>query len=194
MAETEKLPSAPSASSGPIPGASLAKRPLANLPVERRAEIALEVLQAYERGEEVADIAPNYGVSDVTLYALLIRDHEEAWKQAQISRAVAKRALTAKDLEDLRTQLRSRTQEGTNEPHDTLSLARIKEQVKLAEIQAKRAEWELERVYKRVYGQDPGDNSAGRVSITLNIGAGENVVVADTPRQVIDITETDHNP
>ena len=180
MAETETLPSAPSASSG----RSLAKRPLVNLPAERRAEIALEVLQAYERGEEVADLAPNYGVSDVTLYALLIRDHEEAWKNAQISRAVAKRAATAKDLQDLRTQLRSRTQEGTEEPHDALSLARIKEQVRLAEIQAKRAEWELERVYKRVYGQDVTPDQLGRVSITLNIG-GEH---ATTQRTI------DHNP
>jgi transposase-like protein len=151
-------------------GTALAKRPLNNLPVEQRAKIALEVLQAYEQGEEVADLAPNYGVSDVTLYALLIRDHEEAWKQAQISRAAAKRSRTSKDLDELRAQLRSALQEDGETPHDALSLARIKEQVKLAEIQAKRAEWELERVYRRVYGQDVPADQAGRVSITLNIG------------------------
>jgi hypothetical protein len=158
---------------------SVAKRPLKNLPAERRAQIALEVLQAYEDGEEVADLAPNYGVSDVTLYALLIRDHEEAWKSAQVSRALAKRAVANKDLEDLRLQLRSKTQESSETPHDALSLARIREQIRLAEVQLKRAEWELERVYKRVYGQDVSQDGAGRVSITLNIGAksGEGTTV-----------------
>jgi hypothetical protein len=152
---------------------SVAKRPLKSLPAEQRQQIALEVLQAYSQGEEVADLAPNYGVSDVTLYALLIRDHEAAWVDAQRSRAVSKRDRTSRDLEELRAQLRSATQEtedGRKTPHDMLSLARIKEQVKLAEIQAKRAEWELERVFKRIYGQDVQADQAGRVSITLNIG------------------------
>jgi hypothetical protein len=156
-------------------GTALAKKPLNSLPAEQRAQIALEVLQAYQQGEEVADLAPNYGVSDVTLYALLVRDHEEQWKQAQVSRALAKRSRTTKDLEELRAQLRDKNQEGTETPHDALSLARIKEQVKLAEIQAKRAEWELERVYRRVYGQDVPADASGRVSITLNIGAEHKV-------------------
>jgi hypothetical protein len=157
---------------------SVAKRPMKDLPAERRAQVALEVLQAYAQGEEVADLAPNYGVSDVTLYALLIRDHEEAWKQAQVSRALAKRDQSTGDLARLRLQLQSAMQEnedGTKTPHDMLSLARIKEQVKLAEIQAKRAEWELERVYRRVYGQDVQADASGRVSITLNIGAEHKV-------------------
>lgn len=182
MAETETLPSAPLASSGPPIGQSLAKRPMANLPAERRAQIALEVLHAYEQGEEVADLAPNYGVSDVTLYALLIRDHEDAWKRAQESRAVSKRDKSTNDLNALRGQLWE-----AEKAHDALSLARIREQIRLAEIQAKRAEWELERVFKRIYGQDQVSDSSGRVSITLNIG------VAEAPRQVIDMDESDHN-
>ena len=167
---------------------TVAKRPMKDLPVERRNQIAIEVLQAYEQGQEVADLAPAYDVSDVTLYALLIRDHEEAWKQAQVSRAVAKRSRTSKDLEELRDQLRSSTQQqedGTKTPHDMLSLARIKEQVKLAEIQAKRAEWELERVYRRVYGQDVVADGAGRVSITLNIGSKPLDVVGDSKENLV---------
>jgi transposase-like protein len=158
---------------------ALAKRPLKSLPAEKRAQIALEVLQAYEQGEEIADLAPEYGVSDVTLYALLVRDHEEAWKSAQVSRALANKARVNKDLSNLRIQLQSKTQEDSDSPHDALSLARIKEQIKLAEVQAKRAEWELERVYRRVYGQDASPDQAGRVSITLNIGAksGEGTTV-----------------
>jgi transposase-like protein len=169
---------------------TVAKRPMKDLPAERRAQVALEVLQAYASGEEVADLAPNYGVSDVTLYALLIRDHEEAWKQAQVSRALAKRDQSTGDLARLRLQLQSATQDnedGTKTPHDMLSLARIKEQVKLAEIQAKRAEWELERVYRRVYGQDVPADQAGRVSITLNIRGDDatNAVQHDVEGEVV---------
>jgi hypothetical protein len=145
---------------------ALAKRPLPNLSVERRAEIALEVLQAYEQGQEVADLAPNYGVSDVTLYALLIRDHEEAWKTAQVSRALCKRDQATSDLSELRLKMRN----ASEQPLDALSLAQVREQVRLAEVQAKRAEWELERVYRRIYGQDVPADAGRRVSITLNLG------------------------
>jgi hypothetical protein len=166
---------------------SLAKRPLASWPVEKRLQVALEVLSAYQEGQEIADLAPEYGVSDVTLYALLIRDHEDAWKEAQKSRAVSKRDRTTKDLEELRLQLRSAMQEndeGQKTPHDALSLARIREQVRVAEIQAKRAEWELERVYRRLYGQDDGSAGVASVRITLNVGGGN-----DAQHNVIDVNE-----
>jgi transposase-like protein len=145
---------------------TVAKRPMINVPAEERARIALEALQAYQDGQEIADIAPSYGVSDVTLYALLLRDHEPAWKVAQESRAVVKRDSALNDLSTLRTKLWEAEQ-----AHDALSLAQIREQVRLAEIQAKRAEWELERVMRRIYGQDVVSDQAGRVSITLNISA-----------------------
>jgi hypothetical protein len=160
---------------------SVAQRPLRNLPAERRAAIAQEALQAYETGIEIADIAPDYGISDVTLYALLIRDHEEQWKQAQRGRALARKSRAYKDLDELRAQLRSAMQEnedGTRTPHDVLSLARIREQIRLAEVQCKRAEWELERVYRRIYGQDAQTDNAGRIAITLNIGGGNTTVAA----------------
>lgn len=130
-------------------GTALSKRPMRDLTEAQRQQIALEVLKAYQQGEEVADLAPNYGVSDVTLYALLVRDHEEEWKQAQISRAIAKKARADRDLEELRLNLRDEEAH-----HDGVSLARVQQRIKIAEVQCKRAEWELERVYRRVYGQD----------------------------------------
>lgn len=147
---------------------SLAKRPFHNVPADRRDQIALELLTGYAQGKEIADLAPNYGVSDVTAYALLIRDHEEDWKRAQEGRAVAKRDRANADLQSLRQTLWAA--ENSETPLDALSLARIREQVRLAEIQAKRAEWELERVFRRIYGQDREADAGGRVSITLNIG------------------------
>lgn len=137
---------------------SVAKRPMQNVSVERRAEIALELLEAYKAGEEIAALAPAYNISDVTAYALLLRDHEEEWKAAQTARALARKATADADLEAIRQELADmKVIEKDPEKKaalDPFSLARIREQVKLAEVRAKRAEWELERVCKRIYGQD----------------------------------------
>ena len=58
---------------------SVTMRPMRTIPDSERSKIAHEVLDRYINGEQVADIAPDYKVSDVTMYALLIRDHEAAW-------------------------------------------------------------------------------------------------------------------
>jgi hypothetical protein len=93
-------------------------------------------------------MAPEYGVSDVTIYALLLRDHEEDWKEVQRARALARLERAQNELEVA---------------PDALSLARARERVRSAQ-------WELERLLRRIYGQDQVAEQAGRVSITLNIG------------------------
>src|SRR5215813_2561346 len=81
------------------PGSAYALKPLQDLPVERRNEIANEILARYMAGEQIADMAPGYGYSDVSLYALLLREHEETWKHVQAARAIARmeRSLIAID-------------------------------------------------------------------------------------------------
>lgn len=139
---------------------SVAKRPLANLPAERRAEIASAVLDGYNNGKQVAQMAPDYGLSDVTIYALLLRDHEGEWKEAQRARALAR-------LERAQAELETAP--------DALSLARAREQVRAAQ-------WELERLLRRIYGQDAPPNSVVPVQININMGAQQ--------PQAIDITGT----
>lgn len=128
---------------------SVAKKPLANLPVERRAEIAQSVLTRYINGEQVANMAPDYGVSDVTIYALLLREHEQDWKEVQRARALARLEKAQGDMETA---------------GDVLSLARARERVKAAQ-------WELERLLRRLYGQDSQAEAGAGISITLNIAA-----------------------
>jgi hypothetical protein len=98
---------------------------------ERRAQIADEVLARYLHGEQVAAMAPEFNTSDVTLYALLLRDHEQEWKDAQIARALAR-------LEKNQTAIEFAA--------DPLSLARARELVRSAQ-------WELERILSRIFGQ-----------------------------------------
>jgi hypothetical protein len=146
---------------------SVAKKPLANLPAERRTEIAQSVLERYINGEQVAAMAPDYGVSDVTIYALLLREHEEDWKEVQRARALAR-------LEKAQAEMETAP--------DALSLARARERVRSAQ-------WELERLLRRLYGQDQQAEQGGRVSITLNIGAREPLDVVGEQVST-DISET----
>jgi len=125
---------------------TVAKRPLANLPAERRNEIAQVLLIGYNEGKQVADMAPEFGISDVTAYALLLREHEADWREAQKARAMAR-------LE--------RAQHALGTAPDALSLARAREEVRAAQ-------WELERLMRRLYGQDaPQQAQAVQVNINL---------------------------
>jgi hypothetical protein len=123
---SRKYPDIPAKSSG-----ITTHRPLQTVPEARRHEIAQEVLSRYLHGEQVAAMAPEYETSDVTLYALILKDHEEEWKDAQIARALARFEKNQSLLEVA---------------SDPLSLARARELVRSAQ-------WELERILSRIFGQ-----------------------------------------
>jgi hypothetical protein len=123
------------------------KRPLATLPDSQRAEIANHVLERYIHGEQVADIAKELQTSDVTVYALLIREHEATWADIQKARALARLERHTKSLEVAPTPL---------------SLARHRELVRAAQ-------WELERLFNRIYGHKQ------EVTVQINHDLGEHL-------------------
>ena len=47
--------------------------------------------------------------------------------------------------------------------HSTLSLSRARERLKAAQ-------WDLERICRRIYGQDQAVDASGKVSININLG------------------------
>ena len=117
---------------------TVSKRPLNNFSQEERTQIAHTVLERYMAGEQVAAMAGEFGTSDVTIYALLLREHEEAWAEVQKARALARLERAQSDLEVA---------------PDAISLARAREQVRSAQ-------WELERLLRRLYGQEMQVNVA----------------------------------
>ena len=143
---------------------SVAQQPLGHLSVEQRAEIASQVLHRYMAGEQIADMAPEYDTSDVTLYAVLLREHQDAWKEVQTARALARLERHQQEMKDAK---------------DALSLARGRELVRSAQ-------WELERLLRRLYGQD--QVPASLVSVHYNIGIGRNPGTESV--QVVDSVET----
>src|SRR5215216_3698641 len=104
---------------------------LKNLPVERRAQIADEILEKYRAGQEIKALAPTYALSHTSVYELLIKTREEDYRAAQSARALAR-------LETARSDLEKAT--------DPIQMNR-------AEKLIKTYQWELERLARRLYGQ-----------------------------------------
>lgn len=92
-------------------------------------------------------MAPEYGVSDVTIYALLLREREDDWKEVQRARALARLERAQGEMETA---------------PDVLSLARARERVRSAQ-------WELERLMRRLYGQDAPAHVGSAVQINISL-------------------------
>ena len=149
-----------------------------NLPALRDQD-PKTILARYLSDESTKDIAKCFGVTRQALGQYLLKHAETEWKEAQVARAISRKEQAEDDLDGIASRIEGADREERERLGLTLSLARER---------LKAAQWDLERVCRRIYGQETTAGAGERVSITLNIG------VADTPRQVIDITETDHNP
>lgn len=131
---------------------------LANLPAQELSALLDKAIQSYGEGESIYRIAAGLGVEHTTLYRQLIKHRETEWRDAKVSRALA-------ELESAEDDLKTAP--------DGLALTRARERCRAAQ-------WQLERLMRRIYGQDHQADSGGRVSITLNIGTREPLdVVAD---------------
>jgi hypothetical protein len=119
-----------------------ARNPYPVLAPQELREQVIEALRRYERGEQVRQICTSYGVSNVTLYKRIIEVAQDEWKALQVGRALSIKEKAEEDI--------------LNAP-DGLSLARAREALKAAQ-------WDLERVCRRIYGDAPP------VQLTVNIG------------------------
>jgi hypothetical protein len=99
------------------------------------------ILLRYLSDESTEVIAADYGVTRQALSQFLLRHAEDDWKEAQVARAIARKEKAEDDLETAA---------------DPLALAKARELLKAAQ-------WDLERVCRRIYGQDHNLN------INLNV-------------------------
>jgi hypothetical protein len=157
-----------------------------------------KVLLRYLADESTLDIAKSYGVTRSALNKWLRNVAEEEWLEAQCSRAIARK----------------------EKAEDALEAATNSTEIARAEKVLKGAQWELEKVNRRIYGQETMN-----INLNLNADLGDRLRrarereitvstppsaplahtratpiehqagdVASTPRQVIDMETTDHNP
>jgi hypothetical protein len=122
------------------------------------------VLERYLAEESTTEIAKSLGVTRSGLNYWLLKVAEEEWRSAQVVKAL-KRKEEAEELMEVAS--------------DALTLARAREMLRAAQ-------WDLERVYRRIYGQEaPGQGSS---MVQINIGIRRNSDTVDA--QVI---ESDRN-
>ena len=93
---------------------------------------AKSVLRRYLSDESTLDIAGSYGVTRQALNLFLLKHAEEDWKDAQVGRALARK---------------EKAEDAIDQATDPLQLARGREMLKSAQ-------WDLERVCRRIYGQE----------------------------------------
>jgi len=110
-----------------------------------------DILERYLKEETSTEIAKTYGVTRAALSYFMLKHAEQEWKNAQVTKALIRKE-KAEDLME--------------SADNALDLARAREMLKAAQ-------WDLERVCRRIYGQDVPQDSSGRLSITLNIGQRE---------------------
>ena len=108
------------------------------------------ILTRYERGERIPDIAEDHGVTEQAIYRLLLLKAGEAWKDYQAASALRRLENATEQLETARA---------------ALELSRARERVRAAQ-------WELERLCRRIYGQDQAVGSSSPVQININLRSG----------------------
>jgi hypothetical protein len=117
---------------------------------EDRPVVAQTAIQRYLDGERIEDIAPTYGLSAKRLYAYLTEHAEAEWKSAQVGASLER-------LEEAKTEMNAAT--------TMQDVARAREKARLAQ-------WDLERVCRRIYGSDaPATLGQGTVTISINLNA-----------------------
>jgi len=116
----------------------LTARPLSRDPISGRISPSIpddldpaDVLARYLGDERTADIAASLGVTRPALNMWLLDRAEEPWRKAQVALAVSKKEKAEDEL---------------GGAADPLTLARAREQLRSAQ-------WELERIFSRIYGQ-----------------------------------------
>jgi len=120
-------------------------KPLANAD---KAAMALSVLARYEAGERMDDIAAGLGLASADqLYRLLLAYAPDEWRAYQSARAARRMEQSVRDLETA---------------HDGLGLTRAREIARIAG-------WELERLQRRLYGQDAPASVAAAVQINVTV-------------------------
>ena len=148
----------------------------ANLPALREAD-PKTILARYLSDESTKDIAASYGVTRQALGQHLLKVAEGEWKEAQVARAVARRETEIDRLDSIQKAVATADQE---------ERARLKLSLACAEKSLAAAQWDLERVCRRIYGQDAPPQGANAVQININLRRGaDQTAPADV--QVIDV-------
>lgn len=102
------------------------------------------ILDRYLSDEPVDAIAASYSVTQQALSKYLIKHSLSDWQECQVARALARKEKAEQDMQDLRNG-KYVNDKGEDVPIDAVVLACARERLKSAQ-------WDLERVCRRIYG------------------------------------------
>jgi hypothetical protein len=144
-----------------------------NLPALRGAD-PKTILARYLSDESTKIIAADYGVTRQALGQFLLKHAETEWKDAQVSRAIARKEAAEDEFDSIGSRIEGADKDERERLGLTLSLAREK---------LKAAQWDLERVCRRIYGQDQPMGAGATVQINIGIRRDPLDVVAEQPKR-----------
>jgi len=121
------------------------------------------ILDRLRNGESPSRIAATLGVSHQAVYEWLLTHHPEDWQAISASKSLARIEIAESDLDDYEA--------------DGVAIARARESARLAQ-------WSLERVARRMYGDTKSDGGV-TINLVLDRSCGERVALS-TGSQVID--------
>jgi predicted transcriptional regulator len=120
------------------------------------------ILARYLAEESTTQIAKSLGVTRSALNYWLLENCEKEWRSAQVIRAMKRK----EDAED-----------AIDQASDALTLARAREALRAAQ-------WDLERVCRRIYGQDVPVNAGAGVQININLRRTNGDIVDVSPEDI----------
>lgn len=143
-----------------IPGllAMNANAPMAKWKKEDLQAAMLAVVERTLDGETIQDMAGEFGIGDKRLYALVAEHAEDAWKSAQIARALM----------------------NLDAAEDSLKLATDIVELGVARERIKSAQWQLEKLHRRLFGQDQAQHTGQSVQINIQINREQDQAKAVT--------------
>ena len=145
-----------------------------------------EVISRILNEESTVTIAKGYGVSRWALNKFLIKHAEEDWKDAQIARALTRKEQAEDDLDKItKESMDGETKEKVRLTKDDAPMQNVK--LKAAEIRLKSAQWDLERVCKRIFGNEQQNNQS---PVVINIGIKRGVTIN---QDEVTIEQTEQN-
>lgn len=118
---------------------------MANKAVARIKASPNEILERYLAGETSTQIAETMGVTRAALSFYLLKHAEEQWKDAQVVKAIRRKEDAEVSLDDAK---------------DVFEVSKAREILKSAQ-------WDLERICRRIYGQEQQNNQS---PVVINIG------------------------
>ena len=126
-----------------------------------------DLLKRYLSDESTADIAASYKVTRQALSRYLIRNAEDQWKDAQVARAIARKE-AAEDAMEV--------------AQDPLALAKARELLKAAQ-------WDLERVCRRIYGEEHAQVNVITPVLNIVVASRDANDLRDSVRQMGEVRQ-----